>query len=148
MQDTGIFVRYHVRDSFVNLFRQFMQYGYWKVRVVQKHPQQASLRHFIPSVFVMALLIASVASVFLPLARLGGLMLLAIYLATLSLATLGQVLASGKEDKGTPVLKLWPGTVWALILMHIGYGSGFLLGWLRVCCGPLPTDSIFERVSR
>jgi len=42
-QSTRIRSRYHVRGSLKALFRQYMQYGYWKVLVVRKHQMPASL---------------------------------------------------------------------------------------------------------
>ena len=50
---------YFSRTSLRGLWRQYLQYGYWKVRVFQKHPLQMRLRQFIPAVLVGAL-IASV----------------------------------------------------------------------------------------
>src|SRR5215468_7328772 len=47
---------YHPRDSLIALFRQYTQYGYWKVRVIQKHKLPASVRHLVPGSFVLALL--------------------------------------------------------------------------------------------
>ena len=40
--------RYFSRGTVRSLFRQYLQYGFWKVRVLQKHPRQMSLRQFIP----------------------------------------------------------------------------------------------------
>lgn len=42
---------YQNRESWRALARQFYQYGEWKVRVLQKHPRQMSLRHFVPPAF-------------------------------------------------------------------------------------------------
>src|SRR5207302_11486915 len=36
---------YRPRSSLGALFRQYLQYGYWKVRVIQKHRRPASPRH-------------------------------------------------------------------------------------------------------
>ena len=47
--------RYESRGSLRSLARQYFQYGYWKVRVMQKHPRQMSARHFVPAAFVSAL---------------------------------------------------------------------------------------------
>ena len=41
---------YSPRGSLGDLFRQQMQYGYWKVRVIQKHRMPASVRHLVPGV--------------------------------------------------------------------------------------------------
>src|SRR5258706_13564407 len=49
--------RYYSRASFRKLWKQYFQYGYWKVRVLQKHPRQMSARQFVPPLFVIALLL-------------------------------------------------------------------------------------------
>jgi cellulose synthase/poly-beta-1,6-N-acetylglucosamine synthase-like glycosyltransferase len=49
---------YTVRSSPSSLWHQYFQYGYWKVRVLQKHPRQMSLRQFVPPVFVLALILS------------------------------------------------------------------------------------------
>ena len=43
---------YYPRERLYQLFKQYMQYGYWKVRVIQKHRIPASWRHLIPGFFV------------------------------------------------------------------------------------------------
>jgi len=56
-------------------------------------------------------------------------------------------LAGLREAMRTDV-RLWPGVAFAIPVMHFGYGSGFLLGWLRWLAGRLPTDPVFERSTR
>ncbi len=46
---------YSPRNSLAGLFKQYLQYGYWKVRVIQKHHRPASLRHLVPVIFVLGL---------------------------------------------------------------------------------------------
>ena len=46
---------YYSRSTYRSLGSQFFQYGFWKVRVMQKHPLQMSARQFVPIVFVLAL---------------------------------------------------------------------------------------------
>jgi hypothetical protein len=48
---------YRPRGSLAALFKQYMQYGYWKVRVIQKHKLPASWRHLVPGAFVLALML-------------------------------------------------------------------------------------------
>jgi len=48
---------YRPRGSLSALFDQYRQYGYWKVRVIQKHKLPASWRHLVPGAFLLALLI-------------------------------------------------------------------------------------------
>ena len=53
---------YRPRGSTVRLLRQYMQYGYWKVRVIQKHKIPASVRHLIPGLFVLSLVVLALAA--------------------------------------------------------------------------------------
>ncbi|HEX9004828.1 MAG TPA: glycosyltransferase family 2 protein, partial [Blastocatellia bacterium] len=50
--------RYYSRGTLKKLFKQYFQYGFWKVRVLQKHPRQMSLRQFVPPLFVSSLLLS------------------------------------------------------------------------------------------
>ncbi len=47
--------RYFGRSSLWALWRQYFQYGFWKVRVLQKHPRQMRPRQFAPALLVSAL---------------------------------------------------------------------------------------------
>ena len=51
---------YTPRGSLGDLFRQQMQYGYWKVRVIQKHRLPASIRHLVPGLFVVSVVVLPV----------------------------------------------------------------------------------------
>lgn len=53
---------YRPRASLRALFRQYAQYGYWKVRVIQKHKLPASIRHLVPASFVLLLISLAAAS--------------------------------------------------------------------------------------
>ena len=46
---------YRPRRSLAALFKQYLQYGFWKVRVIQKHGRPASPRQLMPVVFVLGL---------------------------------------------------------------------------------------------
>ena len=56
--------RYHCRASMSSLGRQYFQYGYWKVRVLQKHPRQMRSRQYVPALFVLSLLFSILAGFF------------------------------------------------------------------------------------
>lgn len=47
---------YVPRGSLGALFRQFQQYGFWKVAVIRKHRALASWRHAVPALFVGSIL--------------------------------------------------------------------------------------------
>jgi succinoglycan biosynthesis protein ExoA len=115
--------RYYSRSSIASVFRQYFQYGFWKVRVLQKHPRQMSPRQFVPPVFVAAL----GGATFLVATPLGWLPL-ATVLPAYGLANIvaTQRVASGKHLGGQALLMP---IVFAAL--HIGYGTGFLIGLVR-----------------
>src|SRR5881397_4257322 len=60
-QSTRIRSWYHVRGSLTAVFRQYMQYGYWKVLVIRNHRYPASVRHVIPALFIFSLSLLLIA---------------------------------------------------------------------------------------
>jgi glycosyltransferase involved in cell wall biosynthesis len=112
--------RYYIRNSFAGLWRQFFFYGFWKVRVLQKHPRQMSWRQFIPPAFILGLLLLGALSSFSFLARFLLLGILMLYLA----ATLAASLACADRLPW----KLIPGMPVAFWTLHFSYGCGFLYG--------------------
>lgn len=112
---------YSPRGSVAALFRQYLQYGYWKVRVVQKHRRAASLRHLVPGLFVMSLFSLLIAAPLLSGARwalLGMVGTYAIVNVIAAFASLGQL----RQLIYLPVLPS------IFLAFHLGYGAGFLLG--------------------
>lgn len=49
-------LKYYVRANFKGLWRQFYQYGYWKVFVNRKHKSITTLRQLVPPLFVLYLI--------------------------------------------------------------------------------------------
>lgn len=111
---------YTVRSTPGALWKQYFQYGYWKVRVLQKHPRQMSLRQFVPPIFVLTICLALVASLVFP----WGWILLAAIIGAYGIAAL---IASGMiaKSNGWHLLGLIP---LAFVIIHMSYGSGFLIG--------------------
>lgn len=54
---SNISFEYFVRASFSKLFKQYRQYGYWKVFVNKKHKTVTTLRQLFPLFFVISLLL-------------------------------------------------------------------------------------------
>ena len=115
--------RYYSRSSLKSLWRQYKQYGFWKVRVMQKHPRQMSPRQFVPPLFVASLIGLSVLSIFTPYARI----LLAVEAATYVAANLtaSLITALRSDIRHLPYLPI------AFGILHISYGLGFLHGLLK-----------------
>jgi glycosyltransferase involved in cell wall biosynthesis len=55
---------YQPRASLTGLFTQYLQYGYWKVRVMKKHKRLASWRHLVPAAFLLTLALLFLLSAF------------------------------------------------------------------------------------
>ena len=53
--DPSIKISYYARSNFRGLWRQYLQYGFYKVRVIQKRGAVPSWRHLIPAAFVSGL---------------------------------------------------------------------------------------------
>jgi glycosyltransferase involved in cell wall biosynthesis len=53
--DPAIRSVYYSRAGFPSLWRQYFQYGFYKVRVMQKHRTVAAWRHLVPALFVSGL---------------------------------------------------------------------------------------------
>jgi succinoglycan biosynthesis protein ExoA len=111
---------YRPRGSLGALFRQYMQYGYWKVRVIQKHKIPASARHLVPSCFVLALITLSPMSLWWSLAGWGWLGLVGTY-------WMGNIAAS-LLTAARQGWKLFPLLPPVFACYHLAYGYGFLRG--------------------
>jgi len=112
--------RYYSRSSLKSLWRQYFQYGYWKVRVLQLHPLQMSFRQFVPFIFVLSLITMTLLSIFSSLAGAGLLVILGSYLAANLIASL---MISMKNS-----LSIFPLLSLSFMILHISYGLGFLVG--------------------
>ena len=53
--DPSIQSLYYPRTSLSKLFKQYYQYGFFKIRVIQKRKGLASFRHVIPLIFILSL---------------------------------------------------------------------------------------------
>jgi succinoglycan biosynthesis protein ExoA len=114
---------YFNRASLRSLCRQYFQYGYWKVRVMQKHPRQMRPRQFAPPALVAGLCGAGLAAAVSPRAARGFLALAGMYLAGNAAASLFAARRSGWR-----LLPYLPAVFGAL---HFSYGLGFLAGLAR-----------------
>jgi glycosyltransferase involved in cell wall biosynthesis len=120
-QSTKIQSWYHPRETLRRLFSQYVQYGYWKVRVIQKHTLPASLRHIIPASFILVLLVLPIMSLYWAPAFWMWLGLLTLYLLFNIFASL---LTAAYRDWG-----LFPILPAVFATFHFAYGWGFLRGF-------------------
>jgi succinoglycan biosynthesis protein ExoA len=111
---------YRPRGSLVALFRQYMQYGYWKVKVIQKHRLPASPRHLVPAGFIALLFLLVLLAPFSGWALAALAVVLGLYSCCLFWAS---ALAARRYG-----LRLLPALPAVFASYHFGYGCGFLCG--------------------
>ncbi|HYC01359.1 MAG TPA: glycosyltransferase family 2 protein [Candidatus Limnocylindrales bacterium] len=112
---------YQNRESWSALARQFYQYGLWKVRVLQKHPRQMSVRHFVPPAFQAAIAASLLLGLlWSPLVWIGLAALATYVVFVLMVAARGE---GTMADKARLAL--------ALAMIHHCWAAGFLVGLVR-----------------
>lgn len=111
---------YFSRTTLAGLWRQYYQYGFWKVRVLQKHPRQMRLRQFIPPFFLTCLLIGSILTIIVP----WGWICLSLVAGAYLLVNLAVSLVKAVKERKKNFILL--PVVFAIL--HFSYGLGFLAG--------------------
>jgi glycosyltransferase involved in cell wall biosynthesis len=121
--DPALKTRYLNSPSVRRFASQNFLYGYWKVRVCQKHPTKASWRHLVPPAFAVSVLSG------IPLAVTGTVPAAALYGLGLAyaLGALGAALLLGRRH-GWQYVPALPAT---FLLLHLTWGLGFLTGLAR-----------------
>jgi succinoglycan biosynthesis protein ExoA len=143
---------YSPRSRLAALFRQYFQYGFWKVAVIRKHSIPASWRHLVPIAFILA---NAACLVVMAVAKLAGasqwfslcaefwLSMLATYVLCL---LCGSVVTAKRS--GWDTLPYLPAT---FATYHLSYGLGFLLGLRWYIVKPAPAGELspaFTQISR
>ena len=113
--------RYYSRGSLRSLWRQYFQYGYWKVRVMQQHPRQMRLRQFVPLLF---LLVTLPTGVMIPVSTISMWIFLGVVAAYL-VANLGASISTASDWRSMALLPV------IFTTLHFAYGSGFFVGVLK-----------------
>jgi succinoglycan biosynthesis protein ExoA len=119
-QSSSIRSCYQPRASFQALWKQFFQYGYWKVAVAKKHNQHASPRHLVPFLFVSVLGVLLLAGLFSAFAR----QLLAAATVLYLLAVITGAASASRSKNFLAITYV----AFAISCMHFSYGIGYGLG--------------------
>ena len=119
--DPSIKSTYTQRNSFMGLFKQYFQYGFYKVRVMQKRRGIASWRHVVPGLFALGLL-TSLSIFFIYGITIPFLSLCLPYLSFSLFATILELIKSPINLLSVMMLPI------TFFILHISYGLGFLLG--------------------
>ncbi len=111
---------YQGRTSWAGLARQYFQYGFWKFKVLTRHPASLQPRQLVPPLFVACVALSAMGGAFLPALRW---LLAAI---VLSYALLSVAVSLGIAARhGWRYLFLLPVT---FAILHVCWGTGFLWG--------------------
>ena len=131
---------YRPRSGLKALFQQYMQYGYWKVRVIQKHRRAASIRHLVPGGFVFSLIALLLIALFFPPALELGVALVVAYAIGNLVASLVTAARHGWEY--LPCLPV------VFACYHFGYGIGFLRGVIDFVVLRRQPSAVFTQITR
>ncbi|TEU13116.1 MAG: glycosyltransferase [Anaerolineales bacterium] len=110
--------QYYTRSSLRKLWSQYLQYGFWKVQMLRKHPRSVRGRQLVPPVFVLILLFNGALSAISSLAAWVFVLVVASYLS-LSLAFSFSI-AARKGWRYLPILPV------IFACLHLSWGLGFL----------------------
>lgn len=150
-QSPQIMSWYSPRASLKGLFRQYFQYGFWKVAVIRKHRLPGSWRHLVPAGFVLGNAVLLAGAVVDGRAPGLGMNLWAVFwlggASAYAAATLAASLLAARNYGWATLLHL--PTVFATY--HFAYGLGFLTGLLTLAGQPgrgLRSAGLFTRISR
>lgn len=123
---------YYPRSSYRALFKQYFEYGEWKVAVIKKHHKPARLSHLVPCTFVLFLVFGLLACVLMQCLA-GGIVaniITALYAGVLALYLAIDAAVSFSNKRLNTVggkLRLF----WIHIILHVSYGCGFIKGLFR-----------------
>jgi succinoglycan biosynthesis protein ExoA len=120
--DPEICSDYFSRATLRGLWKQYLEYGFWKVRVIRKHGRPASWRHLVPGAFVLALLGSSILGLLVQSPLYFFAVLLSYLFVSLSVSLW---LAARRGWRYATILPV------AFATMHVAYGVGFLTGLVR-----------------
>jgi hypothetical protein len=115
---------YFVRETPALLFKQYFQYGFWRVAVLRKHRLPASFRQIVPPTFLLLTVTAFIVGLFMPGWWKGTAIVLPL--------TYGAILSGAGVRvacrNGWMIGLLFPV---AAAIMHIAYAVGFAWGVLN-----------------
>ncbi len=139
--DPAIRVRYTPRGSWRGVFRQYYEYGLWKIPVMRKHNAVLGLRSLAPIGLVASLVVLAVLSIPFAWARWA---LVAEALVYSGGATVFAVRSSRRRKEP---LRRVPRVASVFPAFHFGYGIGMALGLIRAAFSRGATDAAAPRPS-
>jgi len=122
---------YYVRENLKGLFKQYLQYGFWRIPVIRKHHQPTTIRQLVPSLFYFVIFILMLVGLVLKnlIVAFGLPVIYSVILVAGGLALLPRV--GFQIACRVPV---------AIGIMHAGYAFGFLYGLWAILFKPTAWD--------
>jgi GT2 family glycosyltransferase len=120
--NSDIKCKYYVRASFKKLFKQYFQYGFWKVYVNKKHKTITTIRQLVPLLFTLYLLLLTLSPIIHYKLFLLLFPLLIIYFILGAISTLKMELSLVEKI----------GAVYTFWILHLAYGLGYLKGIIKL----------------
>ncbi len=117
-------ITYYARSDVSSLIRMFYQYAFFKPLVNRKLKMPATIRQFIPPLFVLFLLLGWTVVFFLP-------SFLPLYLAGVGIYLLFNIIYTVKSawNRGKGLLVFF--LPWIFFIQHVAYGIGYLNGLIN-----------------
>lgn len=115
-------ISYYVRARYLNLYKQYYQYGFWKVFVNKKHSTITSFRQLVPSAFLLFIIIGLILS-FLSYSIS---LIFGIGICLYVIVGLVNSLLISKR-----ILSV-PGILYTFFILHFSYGWGYLAGIIDI----------------
>lgn len=114
---------YYARSSLKKLWRQYFQYGFWRIRTLQKHGKPATFRQVVPVLFVSCLAVFGLAGFVLEVFWWVTAVALGLYALGLTFGTVNVGKRAGwKYSLLAPLV---------FAILHFAYGFGCLWGIVR-----------------
>jgi len=112
---------YAPRSSLAALSKQYFQYGYWKVRVMAKHGRPAKIRHVVPPMFVVSILMLALLA---PWYHWACMLLIGEGMCYTGYVIFSTLVACVQQRsiRFLPVLPI------VVVAFQVSYGFGFLMG--------------------
>ncbi len=114
-------IKYYARESYSKLYRMFFQYGYFGPLVDLKLKRPTRLRRYIPTLFVLSLILPLLM---MPVDNRFGL----VSAISLGLYILASAFFSLYELYRRKNISLFPFLAYAYLVSHISYGIGYIAG--------------------
>lgn len=122
--DPSIQSVYYARPTLISLAAQYWRYGFWKARMIRRHPKTLRWRQLLPPLFVISLIILGLFSIVYPAALWVLVLELGLYGVVLLIA--GIQLVVKKRD----IIMIF-GVPLAIATMHITWGVAFLWSLMK-----------------